>query len=712
MKRAILSRLPFRSLSFLASLFVIIALAAAACTQDNTPPMGSLDAPATLATVSGTVQVLGWALDKETPTASLAFTLLIDDSPVTAPLSRFGRSDVCAAFPEGTYPGSCRSGIRFEWNTAGLSGSHAVAVKVTDAGGLSKVLGPRKVTVNAPRSTLPTAGRGFSTIRQDWTVAKWRPVESQRLIDAHHDPKNWLMYARTYDSQRFSPLAQIDTANVKHLGLQWKYPTGIEGIHVATPIVQDGVLYTTSVWNKLYALNAQTGGLLWAVEATSPSDIAQFVSASPANRGVAVFGSRVYWATLDARLVALKANSGAVLWDRAVEDYRKGYTMTLAPLIIDGSVIVGVAGGELGVRGFLAAFDARTGKQRWKTYTIPAPGQPGSETWQLPGSWETGGGAPWLTGSYDPSLNLLYWATGNPAPVYDGMVRPGANLYTNSMLALDPKTGSVRWFYQFTPHDVWDFDGVDTPILIDDVRLADGRVVRKALAQANRNGHFYLLDRINGRLIHVQPFEKVEEIQVDPRSGHVTPKRMATYEHPADACSTFKPWFPAAYSPLSGYMYVPLVERCVRYTSHRQAYKQGQAYYGGTSGPIRPSSGSIVAIDVSSGRTVWRHHMGFPAAGSLATGGGLVFSSGVRFVALDARTGNVLWTSRPALRATAGPISYSVKGKQYIAVVASGLADPNSIVGDGPSGDQRSSESVQPGGIVLAFALPEGIPGK
>ena len=478
-----------------------------------------------------------------------------------------------------------------------------------------------------PMSDRVSGKQGLGAWLKDWLVARGSRVRLDHLLQADRDTANWLMYARTYDSQRFSPLSQIDTKNVGELSLQWQFVIAVPGPHMSTPIVHDGVMFVTSTWSRLYALDARTGALLWTVEARLPGDLARYLTSNPTNKGVAIFEDEIYWTTLDAHLVALHAKTGKLLWERAVEDYRAGYTITLAPLIVKGAVIVGVTGSEFGIRGFIAAFDAKTGRPLWKTYTIPAPGEPGSETWRTEGSWKTGGGAPWLTGSYDPHLDLLYWGTGNPAPSFDGSVRAGDNLYTNSMLALEPGTGKIRWHFQFTPHDVWDLDGATTPILIDDVKLGTGRVVKKALIAGNKNGHFYLLDRVDGSVIYTSVLGSAEEIRVDPKAGRVVPRRAATYRRPARACGS-RSLFPLAFSPRTGYAYVPLYEVCHQYTSHRQVYTRGRAYYGGHSRAISTPSGAIVALDVSTGRVAWRRPTGRWSYGLLATGGGLVFGGG------------------------------------------------------------------------------------
>lgn len=590
------------------------------------------------------------------------------------------------------------------FNLLSLS-SLCLVILFLGAAGLLPPAEPVEPAATQPESDRTPERQSLRAWLKDWLVTRRRRVGSDRLLQADRDTANWLMYARTYDSQRFSPLSQINTKNVGDLSLHWQFVIAVAGPHTSTPIVHDGVMFVTSAWSKLYALDARTGTLLWAVEARLPDDLARYVTSTPANKGVAIFEDRIYWATLDAHLVALHAGTGKLLWERAIEDYRGGYTITLAPLIVNGAVIVGMTGGEFGIRGFIAAFDAKTGRPLWRTYTVPAPGEPGSETWRAEGSWKTGGGAPWLTGSYDPRLDLLYWGTGNPAPVYDGSARPGDNLYTNSMLAVEPNTGKIRWYFQFTPHDVWDLDGATTPILIDDVRLATGRVVKKALIVGNKNGHFYLLDRVNGSLIYASPLGNAEQIRVDPKTGQVVHLRAARYDRPAQACAS-QNFTPLAFSPQTGYAYVPLLEVCYRYTSQRQVYTRGQAYYGGNAREIGTPGGAIVALDVSTGRVAWRSPTERVFHGLLATGGGLVFGGGDTFMAMDARTGQTVWSYGSALDRLAAPISYSVKGKQYIAVVANGVTLPKAAEGGKVSGRIGSLTGRDRGGMVLVFALP------
>ena len=345
-------------------------------------------------------------------------------------------------------------------------------------------------------------------------VAAWPQVSSQRLLDAAREPEQWLTYSGNYNGQRFSPLDQITRDNVSRLALQWVFQTGVRGDHETTPLVVDGVMYITTPQNHAYALDLRTGRPLWHYERTLPKDLS--ICCGPQNRGFAALGDKVFLATLDAHLVALDSKTGNIIWDVGTAEADQGYSFTLAPLAVKDKIIVGVAGGEYGVRGFIDAYDAATGKRAWRFYTIPGPGEPGSETWQGE-SWKTGGAPAWVTGSYDPALNLIYWGTGNPGPQMYGGNRAGDNLYSDSLVALDADTGKLKWHYQFTPHDVHDWDATQVPVLID---TTIGGKPRKLVVTANRNGFFYVLDRTNGKFILAKPYTQVtwaKEIGADGR---------------------------------------------------------------------------------------------------------------------------------------------------------------------------------------------------
>ena len=395
-------------------------------------------------------------------------------------------------------------------------------------------------------------------------------------------------------------------------------------------------------------------------------------------------------------------------------DWQAGYTLTAAPLIVKNKVLIGPGGGEFGVRGFLVAYDADTGKEVWKTYTVPAPGEAGSETW--PGNteaWRTGGGAPWLTGAYDPDLNLIYWGTSNPSPVFYGGTRQGDNLYTSSMLAFDADTGKIKWHFQFTPHDVWDYDGVNQPMLLDNVKLADGRVVAKALAQANRNGHFYLLDRTNGQVIYAHPFIHVDSIKVDPKTGKMTPLKWAKPNEPVVACghgTAGKEWVSMAYSPLTQFVYVPAIEMCGKFFVLDLAYQKGRPYYGGGHERLPPASGHVSAIDLATGKAAWRYDTEWPMyAGVLATGGGLLFVGNPQgeLEALDQKTGKKLWGFKTGSGIVTNPMSFQVDGRQYVAIVSGWSIVPSKAIAGAKLLNAPGQKNVLGSGMLFVFALPD-----
>jgi alcohol dehydrogenase (cytochrome c) len=317
-------------------------------------------------------------------------------------------------------------------------------------------------------------------------------VPFERLLNADKEPQNWLTYSGTFKSWRYSPLNQINTANAKDLAVKWIFQARTNEKFQTTPLVVDGVMYITEAPSNVYALDAATGQVFWEFHHNTESSV---LCCGRLNRGLAILGDTLFLGTVDAYLLALDAKSGELLWKtKVVERHQDGYALVHAPLVVKDKVIVGPAGGELGIRGFLAAYDAATGKQAWKLNLVPGPGEPGHETWSAD-SWKTGGGSIWLSGSYDPELNLTYWGVGNPGPDFNSAMRPGDNLYTSSVVAIDPDTGELKWHYQFTPHDVWDWDAVQVPVLVD---MEWEGSPRKVMLWANRNGFYYTLDRATG----------------------------------------------------------------------------------------------------------------------------------------------------------------------------------------------------------------------
>ena len=497
-------------------------------------------------------------------------------------------------------------------------------------------------------------------------------VTAERIRDARGEPQNWLTYYGAYDGQRFSALDQIDRGNVKQLRPAWNFQFAPIGIipnpatyaFEAAPIVVDGVMYVSGWDGYVWALDAATGDLLWQYQHMIPLDTP--LCCGNVNRGVAVANGRVYFATQNGYLVALDATTGKAVWQTAFADVRAGESATAAPLVVKNLVIAGSSGGEYGVRGHLDAFDAATGQRVWRRYTIPRPGEPGSDTWSGD-AWERGGGTTWVTGTYDPELDLLYWGTGNPGPLFDDGPRPGTNLYTNSVLALDPDDGTIRWHYQFTPADVWDYDGVNENILFEH----DGR---KLLAHFDRNGFLYVLDRTNGRPVRVTRFADRATWGEVSESGVVTARLKPTREG-TDICpgpAGAKEWVHAAYSRATGLFYVPIIDACATFRLVPTPYREGMFYLGGDADVLHHEQmGQVKAIDPATGRTVWTWKGEQPMVASvLATAGGLVFTGepNGRFNAWDARTGELLWQYQTGNGIHSNPVTYSVNGKQYIAV--------------------------------------------
>ena len=412
-------------------------------------------------------------------------------------------------------------------------------------------------------------------------------VTSQRLTAAANEPQNWLTYSGNYYSTRYSPLTEITPANVKNLKLRWVYQAPVAGNWQTTPLVVDGIMYLTQRLNDVVALDAVTGRAFWIYRYLPDAD--RIVCCGANNRGLGILGNTLFMGTLDAQLIAIDRTTGRPLWQTAVANTKSGYSITHAPLVVKDKVIVGVGGGEYGIRGFIAAYDANTGKEAWRFYTIPAPGEPGAETWERcppatrtvcdPDAWKHGGGSIWMTGSYDAQLNLTYWGVGNVGPDYNGAQRPGDNLYTASIVALDMDTGKLRWHYQFTPHDLYDYDAVQVPVLIDN--WANTRI--NVVAWANRNGNFYILDRATGRFLLGKPFVKVNWMsEFDERGRPIqTPQPPGEPTYPGNQGGTN--WYSPSYSTRTGLFYVSAWEdyASIYSLSPVQApYKEGVNFVG------------------------------------------------------------------------------------------------------------------------------------
>ena len=484
--------------------------------------------------------------------------------------------------------------------------------------------------------------------------------------------ENWVTYAGDYASIRHSPLDEINTENVSRVVPKWV--RNIQGARrlETSPIVYDGVMYATNT-NQVIAIDARTGKVIWTYTAEWPKRAAQ-------NRGVAMWGDRVYLITSDCHLVALNRFNGGVIWVKEFASYEKdGYWSSLAPLAVDGKIIVGSAGGGHGQRGFVAALDANSGEEVWRTWTVPAEGEPGSESWGgWPAKW---GGAPtWTTGSYDYELGLLYWPTGNPWPDFYGGRREGDNLYSDSMLALDVKTGEMKWYFQFTPHDEWDWDANETPILID--AEFKGRS-RKLLIQANRNGYYYVLDRETGKYLLGTPF--IDELNWASGLDEVTGRPLEIPGmRPTTGGNRICPsvrgasnWMSPSYNPDTGLYYVVTLEMCDIYTTSAKEPVPSSGFRGtgGEQIPAEPGRFYLRALDPVTGERKWQYAMPGPAkmwGGTVSTAGGLIFSGDDdgNLIALDAETGEDLWHFNTGHVLYASPITYEVDGRQYVSIAA------------------------------------------
>jgi alcohol dehydrogenase (cytochrome c) len=517
-------------------------------------------------------------------------------------------------------------------------------------------------------------------------------VTFDRLVRASAEPQNWLMYWGNYQGTHYSGLNQIDSRNVEQLRAAWAYQMPGESVLQAAPLVADGVMYTTQP-GIVAALDARTGRQIWRY--SRPQKVRNPYEINPFNRGVAMLGHRVFLGTLDAALVALDARTGLPLWETQVADSMLGYSLTSAPLVVKDKVLVGITGGEFGARGFLDAYDAATGRRLWRWYSVPAPGEFGNDTW-ADDSWKLGGSPMWLTGSYDPDLNLVYWTVGNPGPQIDRSARGNLdNLFSDSVVAIDPDTGQRRWHYQFTPNDGHDWDSCQDLVLVD--RLWRGEM-RKLLLHADRNGIFYVIERANGRLLSGTPFVYVNwmtgfdaagrPLQV-PGSNSSPEGSFFVYPTLGGGTNYQAP----SYSPVTGWLYLEYAENGQQYVSAPAPYEQGRQYIGRAAasaavgpkpGEPAPSAG-IKAIDPDTGKTVWDFKIVQASStnGVLATAGNVVFGS-IRdgnLVALDAATGRHLWHFQTGGNMAASPISYAVDGRQFVAISA--------------------------GNVLYAFALPE-----
>jgi alcohol dehydrogenase (cytochrome c) len=555
------------------------------------------------------------------------------------------------------------------------------------------------------------AGHAVDAVTLSPTPGKAPPVAKgvtyERILDARSEPQNWLTYYGAYDGQRYSPLDQITTENVRRLAPAWVFQCGSTGLHAgkstysfeASPIVVDGVMFVSGWDGWVWAVDARTGSELWRYKHAIPYDTS--LCCGNVNRGVAVADGLVFVVTLNAHIIALDAETGKKVWDQTYGDVRAGESATVAPLVVKDMVIVGSSGGEFGVRGHADAFKRETGERVWRCYMVPKPGEPGSETWPSDGeAWARGGANCWVTSTFDPELNLLYFGTGNPCPDFDGGVREGDNLYTDSGVAVDVDSGEIKAHFQYTPHDLWDYDSTMEHILFD----LDGQ---KLAAHFDKNGFLYILDRTDMSAVRVAPFvDRIDWGEVDEK-GNVTPKVFPDKEgdpvHFWPGPAGAKEWTHACYNPNTELLYAPVQDVGATATRRRREFKESIPYWGaGVAVDLEDHAGSISAFDPRTGAERWRWRNAQPMCASLlTTGGGLVFGGSPtgEFNALDASTGDLLWQFQCGSGHHSSPCSYSIDGRQYVAV---------------PTGWGAWTEGFLPGMLgagqgsaLFVFALPE-----
>ena len=533
------------------------------------------------------------------------------------------------------------------------------------------------------------------------------PVDNDALLAGTANPEQWLLYGGDYGNHRHSPIDDITPSNVAQLQVAWAFPTGTTEQFEVSPTVYDGIMYVTTSFNRLMALDAATGELHWRYDHPLPGRDVLKLCCGAVNRGAAISGDLVLMATLDAELIALHRLTGEIQWQTTLAEFGDGFSATSMPMIVKDMAIIGIAGGEFGVRGFFDAYDVATGELRWRHYTVPVEGEFGADTW-AGDSWKTGGAPAWTSGAYDPQQDVLYWTTGNPAPDWNGDLRAGDNLFSNSLLAVNPNTGERLWHFQFTPHDVWDYDGNTQLFLVDVVR--DGATI-PAIVQANRNGFFYILDRATGAFIDAGQY--VEELNwatldengrpvVDPRANPVEEPDFRVC--PSNLGGMNGAWT-GALNPGLGLAYIPSVESCQYYQKGIVAFVKGQPFMGGTPIPLDVQNGvahgHVSAVDVNTGEVRWRYMDPDPMMGGvLSLEGGVVFTGNQAgfALALDAATGEELWRFRMGSGMRSQPVAYRAGDKSYVAIGSGNYATFVSFAG-GPV-------NVPEGGHLFVFALP------
>jgi len=547
-------------------------------------------------------------------------------------------------------------------------------------------------------------------------LKSYKDVTAARLKNP--EPDNWLQIRGTYNGWGHSPLDQITRANVKQLQLAWVFSTGAGAAHEAAPVVNGGVMFVSAPGNQVIAIDAKTGTQLWRYRRELPPGA---IVMHPVSRGVALYGDKVFFASNAAVLVALDAKTGKEVWTATVEDNQNGYYMSGAPLVADGKVMVGISGGEWGIRGFVAAYNVDTGDEVWRTFTIPGPGEPGHETWPDGDEWKTGGGPTWVSGNYDPETNLLYWGVGNGGP-WMGDLRPGDNLYISSTIAIDASSGKIVGHYQYNPNESFDWDEVSPPLLIDYTR--NGKTIT-GLVNAARDGYLFFLERTKGsiRFVDARPYVLQTAFKgVDPQTGRVEydPEHKPAAGKSVDICPMWvgaKNWQPAAFDPRTRLIYIPTsANLCSTMTGTKPAYEAGKVYTGGRNilfiAPGADHIGETAAWNVDTGKKVWSYDFAKSTnwGGLLTTAGGLVFGGGTAdrlFRALDAATGQLLWQMPTNSGVMGQPSTFMVDGKQYIAVMSGWGGDARGVQAQLNRIRPGEFPEVPDGGAIWVFTLPE-----
>jgi len=544
-------------------------------------------------------------------------------------------------------------------------------------------------------------------------ISNYKSVTQQQLENPA--PGDWINYRRTYNGHVFSPLDQINTGNVKSLTPVWTLSTGVIEGHEAPPLVNNGVMFIATPQNQVIAADAKTGDVFWRYKAKVPEDLFQL---HPTSRGVGFWGDKLFLAQTDDKLVALDARTGKQLWSQTVDDYRKGYYLTLMPLVVDGKVMVGSSGGEYGIRGYVAAYDANDGHQLWRTYMVPGPGEPGHDTWKND-AWVTGGGSAWMTGNYDPKTKTVYWGVGNAAP-WPGSAHPGDNLYTSSTVALDPDTGKIKTYFQYHQNDSWDWDEMDPAMLVDvDVQGKSGQY----LVHPARNGYLWVLkpgaEQID--FVAAMPYVHQDAFKsIDPKTGRPSydEEHKPTVGKLIYFCPSLwggKDWPSASYSDSDKLLVIPAQnDMCGQMEGKIEPYKAGTLWLGTDPAglllrPIGDHIGELQGWDLSTGKKVWQHN--YPTmlfASVLTTGGGLTFVGGSDdrfFRAFNTKTGDLLWQIRTNSGIIGMPSAFAVDGKEYIAVQSGWGVDGQRIT-DGLSKTKLKVDPDAPqGGMVWVFSV-------